>query len=111
MVRRDTQEKRSLPVSAARAEVAVAIAAVQAGLLAEAMQRQSDRTVEVATRAEAVEAAGQGFALIGWDDLGGAGELDLASQGISVRCLRRADGTLAEADDEPGLVAVVARSY
>ena len=111
LVRRDTQEKLSLPVTAARAEVAVAMSAVQARLLAEATQRQSERTVEVATRAEAVEAAGRGFALIAWDDLGGAGELELATRGISVRCLRRRDGGLADADDEPGLVAVLARSY
>lgn len=111
LVRRDTQEKVSLPVTAARAEVAVAMAAVQTRLLAEATQHQSERTVEVATRADALEAAGRGFALIAWDDLGEAGELELATRGISVRCLRRRDGGLAGADDEPGLVAVVARSY
>ena len=39
------------------------------------------------------------------------GEAALATQGVTVRCLRRPDGSLAEADDEPDLVAVVARSY
>jgi hypothetical protein len=36
----------------------------------------------------------------------------LAQQALSIRCLQRPDGTLAEAtDDEADLTAVVSRSY
>ena len=30
---------------------------------------------------------------------------------VTVRCLFRADGTMPDTDDEPGLVAILARSY
>jgi prolyl-tRNA synthetase len=61
--------------------------------------------------ADARDAATTGWARIPWDTVGSDGEAELAQGGVSVRCLRRADGSLPEADDEGGLVAVVARSY
>jgi prolyl-tRNA synthetase len=65
----------------------------------------------VKTIEEAAEAASDGFALLPWNHLGEAGEDELAAQGYSVRCLQGADGSLADGDDESGLVAVVARAY
>jgi prolyl-tRNA synthetase len=94
-----------------RAVVASTLSAVSGNLLAESARRQSERTVDVTTVAEAVEAAGVGFGRIAWDVLGVEGETELARHGVSVRCLQRPDGGLAEADDEPDLFAVVARSY
>jgi prolyl-tRNA synthetase len=46
-----------------------------------------------------------------WSALGPEGEARLAADGVTVRCLRRGDGTVPDADDEPDLVAVVARAY
>jgi prolyl-tRNA synthetase len=43
--------------------------------------------------------------------VGPDGEAKLADAGVTVRCLTRADGSVPDADDEPGLVAYVARSY
>ena len=45
-----------------------------------------------------------------WD---GSGEMEdrLNQEGVSVRCLRRRDGTVPMATDEDDLVAVVARAY
>ncbi len=44
--------------------------------------------------------------------LGDDGEDRLATQALSIRCLQRPDGSLAEpGDDEGDLTAVVARSY
>jgi prolyl-tRNA synthetase len=111
LVRRDVQTKESMPVGSAVNAAVSALASIQDGLLTEATQRRAGRTVEVRSIGEAVEAAGEGFAVIPWDTLGLAGESELVTQGVTVRCLRRADGTLAEADDEPGLVAVVGRAY
>ncbi|WP_026909577.1 proline--tRNA ligase [Patulibacter minatonensis] len=76
----------------------------------EALTRRTERTVDVATVDEALEAAGSGFARIPWAILGVEGEEALAKQGVTVRCLVAADGGLPEpgADD---LVAVVARAY
>jgi prolyl-tRNA synthetase len=65
----------------------------------------------VATIDDAKDAAAAGWARMPWDSLGVDGEATLAEAGVSVRCLVRADGSLPESDDEPDLVAVLARSY
>ncbi len=112
LVRRDIQEKRTVALAGAVTESVAALAAVQSGLLAEALQAREERTFSASGGDEAVEAVeAGGFALLPWDALGEEGETRLAGSGLSVRCLRRPDGTLAEADDESGLIAVVAKAY
>jgi prolyl-tRNA synthetase len=83
----------------------------QALLLAQSRRHREDRTVDVTTVEEAVEAAATGWARIPWAALGPEGEARLAEQGVSVRCLVAADGSVPESDDQPGNVAVVARAY
>ncbi|MEW1866251.1 MULTISPECIES: proline--tRNA ligase [unclassified Streptomyces] len=83
----------------------------QARLLQESRDRRLSRTVDVATVAEAAEAAATGWARIPWADLGPEGEAKLAEQGVSVRCLVAEDGSVPVADDAPGTVAIVARAY
>jgi len=80
-------------------------------LYAEAVARREAATADVRDVAEAAEAAAIGWARIDWAKLGPQGEARLAEQAISVRCLLRADGLVPESEDEPGLVAVVGRSY
>jgi prolyl-tRNA synthetase len=46
-----------------------------------------------------------------WAVLGAEGEAALAASAMSVRCLQRADGGVPTSEDEPGLVAIVGRSY
>jgi prolyl-tRNA synthetase len=112
LVRRDRQEKRAVSLRAAVREAAALLDAVQHDLLAEARERQAARTVSVASVDEAAEAVDAGgFALVPWSAVGEEGEDRLAEGGLSVRCLGRADGSLASSDDEPALVAVVAKAY
>ena len=112
LVRRDRQEKRAVAIGTAAPEAALLLDAIQGDLLAEARDRMAARTVTVSTVDEAAEATdGGGFALVPWAAVGEEGETELAAAGRSVRCLRRADGSLAASDDEPGLVAVVAKAY
>ena len=112
LVRRDRQEKRPVQVGAAAAETVSLLDEIQASLLAEAEQRQAERTVTVSTVSEAAEAVdGGGFALLPWSAVGEEGENQLGVGGLTVRCLRRDDGSLAASDDEDGLVAVVAKAY
>jgi prolyl-tRNA synthetase len=111
LVRRDIQEKRKLPLGGVVDEVGAALAAAQETLYAEAAARQAGATRQVDTVEEAAEAATDGFAVLSWDRLGEAGESELAGQGYSVRCLQGPDGSLAERDEETGLMAVVARAY
>ena len=111
LVRRDTGEKRQVAVAAVAAEVPAALAAAQADLLAGAIADRDARTVSVDAIEDVAAAAADGFVRIRWDAVGLEGEARLASDALTVRCLQREDGSLPEGDDEPGLVALVARSY
>ncbi|MDP8955231.1 MAG: proline--tRNA ligase [Actinomycetota bacterium] len=82
----------------------------QRHLLAEASRLREERTVEVATLDEALDAASSGFARLPWAVVGEEGERRLAERGLTVRCLVRADGAGFAATEED-LVAVVARAY
>ncbi|MBA2282436.1 MAG: proline--tRNA ligase [Actinomycetota bacterium] len=108
---RHSGEKRSVSVAEAAPTVAALLPTIQAELLARATARRDESTAEVKTVEEAVEAAATGWAKLPWDALAGDGEARLGRDAVSVRCLQRADGTVPDADDEPGLVAIVGRSY
>ncbi|MET8297753.1 proline--tRNA ligase [Streptomyces sp. NPDC005180] len=84
----------------------------QAQLLRESRERRISRTSDVATIEEAAEAAlAGGWARIPWSVLGAEGEARLGEQAVTVRCLVAEDGSVPEADDAPGTLAIVARSY
>jgi prolyl-tRNA synthetase len=111
LVRRDTGAKEQVAVSEVAARVAHLLPGMQADLLAAATRRRDERTVEVSTVEDAVEAAKVGFARIPWDLLKDGGEDLLARDAITVRCLQTADGGLPTSEDDADLVAYVARSY
>jgi prolyl-tRNA synthetase len=111
VVRRDTGEKTTLAVAGAVDAVAVALDDAQRALLDSARAHRDERTVDVESIEEATAAAQGGFAAMSWDALGEEGETQLAEAGVTVRCLRTADGGLPEPDAVAGLVAVVARAY
>ncbi len=111
LVRRDTGTKESVPVEGAARAVGDALAAAQRDLLEGARTAREARTVDAADAGEALEAAHDGFARVPWSALGAEGEARLAADGVTVRCLRRPDGSVPDADDEPDLLAVVARAY
>ncbi|MDX2970123.1 proline--tRNA ligase [Kribbella solani] len=83
----------------------------QVHLLAEASARQAERITPVTTVDDAVEAASSGWASLPYATLGEEGEDRLGESGITVRCLQRPDGSLPIGDNEPDLIAYVARSY
>jgi prolyl-tRNA synthetase len=111
MARRDTGEKQQVSVSEVATLLPVLLAEIQNDLLETATTRRDDRTAEVASIEDAVEAAKVGFAKLPWDLVKDGGEARLAQDAISVRCLQRADGGLPRSEDEADLVAYVARSY
>jgi prolyl-tRNA synthetase len=112
LVVRHSREKKGVPLAGVATEVAAVLASVDGELHDEAAAALRDRTVETTTLAEAVEAGSAGFARIPWVALGPDGEDRLAEHAITVRCLQRPDGSLAEpGDDDDALVAVVGRSY
>jgi prolyl-tRNA synthetase len=112
VVTRHLRQKETLALAAVRGAVEGIMGRVAPDLLAEATAAREERTVDVSTLGEAIEAGGTGFARITVGALGADGEDRLAQQALSIRCLQRPDGTLAEAtDDEADLTAVVSRSY
>ena len=112
VVVRHCREKKSVPLAGAAAGVAAVLASVGGELRDEAATALRARTAEVATLDEAVEAGAVGFARVPLTALGRDGEDRLAEHALTVRCLQRPDGSLAEpGDDDSALVAVVGRSY
>jgi prolyl-tRNA synthetase len=111
LARRDTGTKEPVPVEGAAKAVVDALEAAQRELLEAARTDREARTADAKDAGEALEAAKDGFARVPWSALGPEGEARLAADGVTVRCLRREDGSVPDADDEPGLVAVVARAY
>ncbi|MDQ3462311.1 MAG: proline--tRNA ligase [Actinomycetota bacterium] len=111
LVRRIEGTKEAHPVAEAPDRVVAALDEAQRSLFLKARQRREDATVEVESLDAAVEAAQEGWARLPWAVVGDDGEQRLAQRGVTVRCLQRPDGGLPAADDEPGLVAVVGRSY
>jgi prolyl-tRNA synthetase len=111
VVRRDTSDKAPVELGAAAGHVVALLQAVQSDLLARATARREERTVDVGSLDEAVEASATGWARIPWALVEGDGERRLATDAVTVRCLQRADGSVPDDDAEPDLVAYVGRSY
>jgi prolyl-tRNA synthetase len=112
VVTRHRREKQTVALAAAAQEVAAVLARVGPELLAEATAKRQARMVDVDTLEEAIAAANDGFARIRQGALGDDGEDRLAEHALTIRCLQRPDGTLAEDDDvQADLTAVVGRSY
>ena len=110
VVTRHDRSKAPVPLAGLSAEVTAALDRTTERLYAEALSFREERTKSVDTLDEAIEAGASGFAVLPWAAVGEAGEDRLAEAGITVRCLQRPDGSLAE-DHEESLVAVVGRAY
>ncbi|MDG4829544.1 proline--tRNA ligase [Solwaraspora sp. WMMD1047] len=111
LVRRTGGSKTPVPVPDVVAAVLAALEADQQALYDEALALRESRTVGVETLAEAIEAAATGWARVPWDAVGAAGEAEANGKAVTVRCLVRADGSVPDSEDEPDLVAILARSY
>ena len=111
LVRRVDGSKSPVPFDSVVTAVESALVADQQALYDQALARRAERTAEVSTLEEAVEAAGTGWARLPWAAVGEAGEARANADGVTVRCLVRPDGSVPDAEDEPDLVAVLGRAY
>ena len=111
VVRRVTGERGPVPVDSVVSLVTAALTADQQTLYDSALAEQKRRTTEVTSVAEAIEAAGSGWARLPWSAVGAEGEAELNVHGVTVRCLLHADGSVPDSEDAPDLVAVVGRAY
>ncbi|UQU66238.1 proline--tRNA ligase [Couchioplanes caeruleus] len=76
-----------------------------------ALAHREERTVDVKTLGEAIEAAQTGWARVPWSAVGTEGEAEANGKAVTVRCLLRPDGFVPESDDEPDVQAILARAY
>jgi prolyl-tRNA synthetase len=111
IVRRGDGERTQVALAEAARTVPELLERVQGEMLEEATRFRDASTVEVESVAEAAEAGQAGVAKIPWTKLGAGGEAKLLEQGVSVRCIQRPDGSVPAAEDEPDLIAIVARAY
>jgi prolyl-tRNA synthetase len=113
LCRRDDATKVTVTLDGVVAEVGKLLESSQAALLDEALQFREARTVRTTSLEEAEEAAQSGFAVLPGDVLAADGaEARLNASGVSVRLLRRRDGSLPSPSEEVAeLEAVVARAY
>ena len=111
LVTRVDGAKRPVPLDEAVEATTRALRETQETLLAQARTRREERTADVSTVDEAIAAATDGWARLPWSKVGVDGENTANAQGVTVRCLTRADGSVPDSEDEPDLVAYLARAY
>jgi prolyl-tRNA synthetase len=80
-------------------------------LLDAATARRDAMITDCTTLDQAREVAQTGVARVPWELVGASGEQDLATSGLTVRCLQMPDGSLPETEDDGGALAYVARAY
>ena len=112
IARRDSGTKEAVSLDAITSTVAALLETMHGEMIDVARQRLTDRTVDAASVAEALEAAKTGFARIPWAQLGEEGEDALNREAVSVRCLQTREGTVpTSGTPDSDLIAVVGRSY
>jgi prolyl-tRNA synthetase len=60
---------------------------------------------------QARDAAQTGIARLPWELVGASGEQDLATSGLTVRCLQVSNGSLPDTEDDRDALAYIARAY
>jgi prolyl-tRNA synthetase len=111
VVRRVSGEKAPTPLDDVTAVVLAALDADQKALYDEALAYRESHTLDVSSVDEAIEAAASGWARLPWAKVGLDGEAKANASAVTVRCLVRADGGVPDADDEPGMIAILGRAY
>jgi prolyl-tRNA synthetase len=111
LYRRDTRDKTKVGLEKVVAEAQQLTDRIQRDMFEAATARRDAFISDCTTLDEAREAAQKGVARLPWEVIGESGEQDLATSGLTVRCLQRSDGSLPETDRDAGALAYVARAY
>jgi prolyl-tRNA synthetase len=111
LVRRIPGTKEPVALAALVAEIDAALQADQQTLYDQALARREAASPLVESLEQAQEAAAHGWARIPWSVLGEPGEAKLAEHAVTIRCLTRPDGGVPDSNEEPDLIAWVARAY
>jgi prolyl-tRNA synthetase len=109
--RRDSRDKTKAGVDTVVDEVLQLTGRIQTDMFEAATARRDAAISDCATLEDARDAAQTGVARVPWEVVGTAGEEDLATSGLTVRCLQLGDGSLPDGDHDAGALAYVARAY
>ncbi len=111
LYRRDTRDKERVGMGDVVDEVRRLTGRIQMDMLEAATTRRDGFISDCTTLGQAREVAQTGVARVPWESVGPSGEEDLATSGLTVRCLQTSDGSLPDTDDDADAVAYVARAY
>jgi prolyl-tRNA synthetase len=111
LYRRDIRDKTKTRLDDVASEVQRLIGRIQSDMLEAATTRRDAMITDCAMLDQAREVGQLGVARVPWELLGASGEHDLATNGLTVRCLQLPDGSLPETEDDGGALAYVARAY
>jgi prolyl-tRNA synthetase len=111
LYRRDTRNKAKVGIDNVADEAQRLTGRIQMDMLEAATARRDTIISDCTTLEQARDAAQTGVARLPWELVGESGEQDLATSGLTVRCLQLSDGSLPETGDDAGAIAYVARAY
>ena len=111
LYRRDTRNKAKVGIDNLADEAQRLTGRIQTDMLEAATARRDTLTSDCTTLAQARDAAQTGVARLPWELVGESGEQDLATSGLTVRCLQLSDGSLPKTADDACALAYVARAY
>jgi prolyl-tRNA synthetase len=111
LYRRDTRDKIKVGIDSVVDEAQRLAGRIQMDMFDAATARRDATVSDCTTLDQAREVAQTGVARLPWELIGTVGERDLATGGLTVRCLQLSDGSLPESDDDAGALAYVARAY
>jgi prolyl-tRNA synthetase len=111
LYRRDTRDKNKVGLDKVVDEVQRLTSRIQADMFDAAIARRDAVVSDCTTLDQARDVAQTGVARLPWEFVGASGEQDLATSGLTVRCLQLSDGSLPHTDHDAGVLAYVARAY
>ena len=111
LYRRDTRDKNKVGIDNVVDEAQRLTGRIQMDMFEAATARRDAAVSDCTTLDQARDVAQTGVARLPWELVGTSGERDLATAGLTVRCLQLSDGSLPETDDDAGALAYVARAY
>jgi prolyl-tRNA synthetase len=111
LYRRDTRDKDRMGIDNVVDEVQRLTGRIQTDMFDAATARRDAAISDCTTLGQARDVAQTGVARLPWELVGTSGEQDLATSGLTVRCLQLGDGSLPEADHDAGVLAYIARAY
>jgi prolyl-tRNA synthetase len=111
LYRRDTREKSTVGLDSVVGEVQRLTGRIQTDMFEAAAARRDTFISDCTTLDQARDAAQTGIARLPWELVGASGEQDLATSGLTVRCLQVSNGSLPDTEDDRDALAYIARAY